>query len=152
MVEEVNLNTRGRYAVMAMVELASRHSDNPVPLSDIAAKRKISLSYLEQLFAGLRKHGLVTANRGPGGGYALAKPLSDIMIADILIAAEDSTPARRELRKSEVGMTDDCPSRDLWTRVGRMMHDYMAHISLEDIMTNRLAKLTSPGQSAKKTA
>ncbi|MCD8493980.1 MAG: Rrf2 family transcriptional regulator [Alphaproteobacteria bacterium] len=91
----LKLTTRGQYAVVAMVEIGRDGKKAPVPLSDIAETTNISLSYLEQLIAGLRRHGLVTSYRGPGGGYTLAKPAQSIAVSDILKAAEDSTPAKR---------------------------------------------------------
>ncbi|MBV8936154.1 MAG: Rrf2 family transcriptional regulator, partial [Alphaproteobacteria bacterium] len=79
----MKLSTKGRYAVMAMVDLAQYSGGNPVSLAEIADRQEISLSYLEQLFAILRKRGLVKSVRGPGGGYLLAHDREEMRIADI---------------------------------------------------------------------
>src|SRR6185503_10358307 len=85
----VKLSTKGRYAVMAMVDLAAASRGAPVPLADIATRQEISLSYLEQLFAKLRKNGLVKSVRGPGGGYLLAYDRDDTRIGDIIAAVDE---------------------------------------------------------------
>jgi len=92
----MKLSTKGRHAITAMMELALRHSSGPVTLADISVEQSISVSYLEQLFARLRNHGLVTGMRGPGGGYCLRRPATEITIAEILSAVDDAMPARRE--------------------------------------------------------
>ena len=86
----MKLSTKGRYAVMAMVDLARHAQAKPVSLSDIAARQEISLSYLEQLFARLRRAGLVKSVRGPGGGYLLAHAEDQTRISDIIIAVDDT--------------------------------------------------------------
>ena len=80
----MKLTTRGRYAVMALLELAEYDGATPISLSLIAERQKLSLSYLELLFGKLRRRGLVKSVRGPGGGYVLAKPADDISIAHII--------------------------------------------------------------------
>ena len=92
----MKLSTKGRHAITAMMELALRHNNGPVTLADISVEQSISVSYLEQLFARLRNHGLVTGMRGPGGGYCLRRPATEITIAEILSAVDDAMPARRE--------------------------------------------------------
>src|SRR6266702_3335405 len=98
----MRLSTKGRYAVMAMADLAGNASNaqlagdpRPVALADIAARQDISLSYLEQLFAKLRRGGLVTSVRGPGGGYRLSRPSSELRIADIIVAVDEPIAATR---------------------------------------------------------
>ena len=85
----MKLSTKGRHAVTAMMELALFQKKGPVTLADISVKQSISISYLEQLFAKLRQHGLVTGMRGPGGGYCLARDADEITIANILNAVDD---------------------------------------------------------------
>ncbi|MEI6282579.1 MAG: Rrf2 family transcriptional regulator, partial [Alphaproteobacteria bacterium] len=88
----MQLGTKGRYAVMAMTDLAGRQGDaagRAVALADIAARQEISLSYLEQLFARLRRRGLVISARGPGGGYRLAKAADETLISDIIFAVDE---------------------------------------------------------------
>ncbi len=91
----MKLSTKGRYAVMAMVDLAAQNSDRPIALAEIAERQDISLSYLEQLFAKLRRGGLVASVRGPGGGYRLARPAEETRIADIILAVDEPIRATR---------------------------------------------------------
>jgi Rrf2 family iron-sulfur cluster assembly transcriptional regulator len=134
--KKLKLTSRGRYAVMAMVELAQRHNGQPVPLVEIADTSDISLSYLEQLFAALRRNGLVKSYRGPGGGYILAKPATDIRVSDILDAAEDSVPAKRVTKTSYD--SGNQPTRILWGHIGEILYVCMKHVSLEDVIQERL--------------
>ena len=85
----MKLSTKGRYAVMALVDLASQGGGRPVSLADISSRQEISLSYLEQLFAKLRRSGLVKSVRGPGGGYLLARPAEDTRISDAILAVDE---------------------------------------------------------------
>ena len=91
----MTLGPKGRYAVMAMVDLAARQHDGAVALSSIAERQNISLSYLEQLFARLRRAGVVKSVRGPGGGYVLARSMDDTSIADIVVAVDEPLRATR---------------------------------------------------------
>ena len=132
----VKINTRGQYAVMAMVELANAGKDKPLPLSEIAENAGISLSYLEQLIAGMRRHDLVKSYRGPGGGYTLAKEPHDIIIAEILHAAEDSTPAKRHVLS---GDRLRCKyTRALMGHIENILEVTLTKITLEDVLNKRL--------------
>ena len=93
--QRLKLNSRGRHALMALCEISRQTKGKPLPLSVVSETGDISLSYLEQLFAGLRRAGIVHSTRGPGGGYMLAKDPEDITLASIYVAAEDSVPGRR---------------------------------------------------------
>ncbi len=136
--ELVKLTTRGRYAVMAMVELAKHKEADPVPLAGIAEKNNISLSYLEQLIAGLRRHDLVKSYRGPGGGYILSRPAQEILISDILIAAEDSTPAKRS-EKNNFDRNTNCEETDkLWDNIGALLHNALKKVSLADVLNKHI--------------
>ena len=106
----MRLSTKGRLAVTSMIDIALRQDLGPVPLSDIASRHPISLSYLEQLFSKLRLKGLVTSSRGPGGGYALGHCSDEITVADIISAVEDA-PSRENQPDGSLaqGMT-----KDLW--------------------------------------
>ncbi len=137
MTERLKLTSRGYYAVTAMVFLAGAYSKphTPTPLSDIAQQGNISLSYLEQLIAGLRRHGLVKSVRGPGGGYTLARPANTISIPDILIAAEDSIPAK----KNPQGQNKEgsCPyTNALWDKAGGILFAGLKTTTLADILKN----------------
>jgi Rrf2 family iron-sulfur cluster assembly transcriptional regulator len=136
----IELTTRGRYAVTAMVELAGNDGKNPLPLSHIAETGDISLSYLEQLFSALRRHGLVRSYRGPGGGYILAKPTKEIFIAQIMMAAEDSTPAKRKSLSGLKANNDNEHTRQLWSHVGECMFNYLNKLSLQDVLEGELDK------------
>lgn len=137
MPETLEITTRGRYAIIAMVELAKADLNTPKPLSEIANISGLSLSYLEQLIAGLRRKGLVTSYRGPGGGYVLNRPASEIPISDILIAAEDSTPAKRG--QSAPDKVNYCESSNqLWRELGNILKATLSHISLCDVVHLRL--------------
>ena len=103
----MRLSTKGRYAVMAMADLAQHEAGNrPVSLADIAQRQEISLSYLEQLFAKLRRGGLVKSVRGPGGGYRLSRPSEELRIADIIMAVDEPIAATRCKPGSSKGCTD----------------------------------------------
>ena len=122
---------------MAMIELARSGSKHPLPLADIAANAGISLSYLEQLIAGMRRHKLVKSYRGPGGGYLLNKSADEIMITDILRASEDNTPAKR--KKTKTGKTTPCKhTHALWEHIGKILSATLCEITLHDVLHNQL--------------
>jgi Rrf2 family iron-sulfur cluster assembly transcriptional regulator len=91
----MRLSTKGRYAVMAMVDLAKHSQGDPIALAEIAERQEISLSYLEQLFAKLRVGGLVKSVRGPGGGYLLGHPADETRISDVILAVDEPIRAVR---------------------------------------------------------
>jgi Rrf2 family iron-sulfur cluster assembly transcriptional regulator len=137
----MRLSTKGRYAVMAMADLARHGRDRAVSLAEIAGRQEISLSYLEQLFARLRRGGLVKSVRGPGGGYRLAKPACDTWIAEIVVAVDEPLRATRctgrgSPRGCMVG-GERCITHDLWEGLGAEIHRYLARVSLEDVIERR---------------
>jgi Rrf2 family iron-sulfur cluster assembly transcriptional regulator len=138
----VKLSTKGRYAVMAMADLASREGmAGPVSLSEIAENQEISLSYLEQLFAKLRKGGLVVSVRGPGGGYRLSRPASELRVADIIVAVDEPISATRCKAGSPKGCTGTaarCLTHDLWEELGRQIHVFLSSVSLADVVERRV--------------
>ncbi|HEY4264927.1 MAG TPA: Rrf2 family transcriptional regulator [Micropepsaceae bacterium] len=142
----MKLSTRGRYAVMAMADLA-RYADErvdsgePVKLCEIAGRQELSLSYLEQLFAKLRRGGLVVAARGPGGGYRLAHPASQTRIADIIVAVDEPIKATRcksESSKGCLGRTGRCLTHDLWEELGRQIEVFLESVTLADVLERRV--------------
>jgi Rrf2 family iron-sulfur cluster assembly transcriptional regulator len=138
----MRLSTKGRYAVMAMADLA-RRQDEPcraVALADIAARQEISLSYLEQLFARLRRKGLVQSARGPGGGYRLSRTAAETTIADIVHAVDEPLRATRCADKGRGCMMrgERCLTHDLWEHLGDRIEDYLASVSLADVISGRL--------------
>jgi Rrf2 family iron-sulfur cluster assembly transcriptional regulator len=136
----MRLSTKGRYAVMAMADLARRQDERAVTLADIAARQEISLSYLEQLFARLRRRGLVKSLRGPGGGYQLASTAAAITIAEIVTAVDEPLHAVRCRGKSAGCMTkgERCLTHDLWEDLGRHIEGYLASVTLADVVSGRL--------------
>ena len=146
----MRLSTRGRYAVMAMVELAARQargpalapgrSAPPVSLAEIAASQMLSLAYLEQLFGPLRRAGLVASARGPGGGYRLARPAAQIAIADIVDAVDEPLKATRCEEGSPGCMQGQrCLTHDLWTELGEQIRLFLAGVTLADVAEGRVA-------------
>jgi Rrf2 family iron-sulfur cluster assembly transcriptional regulator len=138
----MRLSTKGRYAVMAMADLAryEAQADRAMALAEIAHRQEISLSYLEQLFARLRRKGLVKSTRGPGGGYRLAKSAQDTKIGDIVHAVDEPLRATR-CGHSKGCMTkgERCLTHDLWEEMGRRIEDYLASVSLADVIDGRLS-------------
>lgn len=137
----MRLSTKGRYAVMAMVDLAKHGDGDPVALSEIAVRQEISLSYLEQLFAKLRRAGLVSSVRGPGGGYVLSRTAEETRLADIIVAVDEPIRATRCVPGSPVGCTGDkvrCVTHDLWEELGNLIHLFFSSISLADVADRRV--------------
>lgn len=135
----MRLSTRGRFAITAMIDLALRQTPTPVPLVDLALRHRISLSYLEQMFARLRQQGLVESTRGPGGGYALARAASLITVADIVGAIDDGE------ERSTTAQCDDSPSaqamtQDLWDALHTTVRTYMQTITLQSLAAEQRAK------------
>jgi Rrf2 family iron-sulfur cluster assembly transcriptional regulator len=139
----MRLSTKGRYAVMAMADLARREGDasRAVALADIAERQEISLSYLEQLFARLRRKGLVKSARGPGGGYRLARGAHETTIAEIVHAVDEPLRATRCVNAGRGCMSkgERCLTHDLWEDLGRRIEDYLASVSLADVVGGRLS-------------
>lgn len=131
----MKLSTKGRYAVMAMVDLANNTAPKPVALSEIADRQGISLSYLEQLFSRLRREGLVKSVRGPGGGYHLGRETSEITISDIILSVDEPLTAMGCDDGGENGCTGTgrCVTHKLWRSLTHRIHDWLDEITLEDV-------------------
>jgi Rrf2 family transcriptional regulator, iron-sulfur cluster assembly transcription factor len=132
----MRLSTKGRYAVMAMVDLAQHSGGDPVSLAEIAERQEISLSYLEQPFAMLRKSGLVKSVRGPGGGCLLANNRSETRVADIILAVDEPIRATRCAPRAPVGCRGNrtrCLTHDLWEELGNQIHLFLSSVSLADV-------------------
>jgi Rrf2 family iron-sulfur cluster assembly transcriptional regulator len=136
----MQLSTKGRYAVMAMAELAGQGSNRALTLAAIAERQQISRPYLEQLFARLRREGLVNSVRGPGGGYRLARPAAELSVADVVTAVDEPLRATRCQGEGPGCMRGGarCRTHDLWVETGRRIHDYLAGVSLADVLAGRL--------------
>lgn len=131
----MRLTTKGRYAVTAMLDLAFHSKKKPITLTDIATRQIISLSYLEQLFSRLRKAGMVTGVRGPGGGYQLSREATAINIAEIIKAVDEPLDSTKCAGKGNCHNNGPCLTHDLWTGLSEQIHDYLSKISLDDILT-----------------
>jgi Rrf2 family transcriptional regulator, iron-sulfur cluster assembly transcription factor len=154
----MQLSTRGRYAVMAMVDLASRQTVGcecgPVCLAEIASSQQLSLAYLEQLFARLRRAGLVTSARGPGGGYRLGRETDRISIAAIIAAVDEPIRATRCDEKSASclalpgQLSERCQTHDLWAELGRQISLFLGGVTLADVVLRQVrgrARSPAPG-------
>lgn len=135
----MKMSTKGRYAVMAMIDIAQQSQGMPVALADIAHRQDISQEYLEQLFGKLRKAGLVESVRGPGGGYRLASEAADINISDIILAVDEPLRVTRCEGDAVEGCLrgDRCNAHDLWSALGRQMMQFLSSITLDDVVSKR---------------
>lgn len=149
----MKLTTKGRYAVSAMADLAVAGGDIPVALSDISLRQGISLSYLEQLFAKLRRAGLVASARGVSGGYTLTAAPADIRVAAIVDAVDEEIKTTACASGSTIGCkgtTARCLTHDLWDELGRQIDIFLNAVSLEDIIERRvlgMAAVNAPSRS-----
>ncbi len=137
----MKLSTKGRYAVMAMVDIAAHTEGKPIALADVAERQEISLSYLEQLFGKLRRGGLVKSVRGPGGGYLLAYSAADTRISDIILSVDEPIKTTRCTPGSPTGCKSNksrCLTHDLWQELGNKIHLYLNSVSLADVIEDRI--------------
>ncbi|MBA3812950.1 MAG: Rrf2 family transcriptional regulator [Alphaproteobacteria bacterium] len=138
----MKLGTKGRYAVMALVDLAYYSQGKPLALTEIAIRQALPLTYLEQLFVKLRQQGFVLSTRGTQGGYTLAREAGTIRIGEILEAIGEPIETTRCDRESEtgcLGVKGQCLTHALWAGLGQQMHTYLNGISLADVCERRLA-------------
>jgi Rrf2 family iron-sulfur cluster assembly transcriptional regulator len=131
----MKLTTKGRYAVTAMLDLALRYDKGAVTLADIAKRQGISLSYLEQLFAKLRRSGLVDSVRGPGGGYTLAMEPNKISVAEIIVAINENIDATRCGGEKNCHGDETCLTHQLWEDLSTRIHEFLSGITLGDLVT-----------------
>lgn len=144
----MRLTSKGRYAVMAMADLALHGgAERAAPLQDVARRQEISLSYLEQLFARMRRAGLVTGVRGPGGGYRLTRTPDAITIADIIAAVNEpikATRCKEGALQSCMGRNGRCITHNLWSELGDHIQGFLASRSLADVLTHRFSDGARP--------
>ena len=143
----MKLTSKGRYAVTAMLDLALHAENGPVTLAAISERQGISLSYLEQLFTRLRRHGLVSSTRGPGGGYSLSRSAAEIPVAAVVTAVDESVDATRCGGRGDCHDGRRCLTHDLWTELSDQIHVFLSEISLGQLVEQGRAK-----QSAMKDA
>ena len=136
----MKLNTRGRYAVMAMADIARRSQGKAIPMARIAERQHISLAYLEQLFSRLRQAGLVVSMRGPGGGYVLARPASEIKVGEVMKAVGEPVQMTRCDRDRDEGCIngDDCNTHVLWTALSEHIYSFLDTVSLQDVVDKKI--------------
>lgn len=130
----MRLTTKGRYAVTAMLDLAFHSQTKPVTLTEIAARQTISLSYLEQLFARLRKAGIVQGVRGPGGGYQLSRGLNEVSIASIIEAVNEPIDSTKCGGEANCQQESVCLTHDLWVGLSEHIQTYLSKITLADLL------------------
>lgn len=150
----MELNTKARYAVMAMADLAKNGAVSAVPLSAIAERQNLSLAYLEQIFLRLRRAGLVASARGRSGGYALARPARSIHIDEIMRAMQEETRLTRCL-DAQIGCLGDrrCLTHSLWHALGAHIDAFLANVSLQEVIDGiPAAKLPEPAERSESVA
>ena len=133
----MRLTTKGRFAVTAMLDLALNEDAKPVTLAGISERQAISLSYLEQLFSRLRRQGLVTSVRGPGGGYRLAKAHAEISVSHIISAVDELIDATQCAGKEDCHDTGRCMTHDLWASLNNKILDYLSGVTLAELVENQ---------------
>lgn len=144
----MRLTTKGRYAVTAMLDLALHATEKPVPLADISARQGISLSYLEQLFAKLRKQGLVDSARGPGGGYKLSRVATQIAVADVINAIDEKVNVTRCEGAGDCQNGEPCLTHELWDDLSQQINKFLTEISLGQLVERRYTQAVAARQDA----
>jgi Rrf2 family iron-sulfur cluster assembly transcriptional regulator len=147
----MRLTTKGRYAVTAMLDLALHGGNGPVSLADISGRQDISLSYLEQLFAKLRRNDLVSSVRGPGGGYRLSRGLGEIFVAQIVDAVNETVNVTGCGGTSTCQEGEVCLTHHLWCDLSDQIHNFLSQISLATLVERREVKHISARQDARRT-
>lgn len=145
----MRLTTKGRYAVTAMLDLALHGSERPVSLADISGRQDISLSYLEQLFAKLRRNELVSSVRGPGGGYRLSRGSNEIFVAQIIDAVNETVDATGCGGTADCQQGEVCLTHHLWCDLSDQIHNFLSQISLANLVERREVQDISARQEAR---
>ena len=136
----MKLTTKGRYAVNALLDLALHDDKKPVQLADVAERQNISLTYLEQLFSKLKRHGLVSSSRGPGGGYRLALEADEISIAKIIYSVDETIDITRCHGKQNCQKDQRCLTHDLWMELNMHVSSFLNGITLFDLIQRNNVK------------
>ncbi|MBT5442171.1 MAG: Fe-S cluster assembly transcription factor [Gammaproteobacteria bacterium] len=144
----MRLTAKGRYAVTAMLDLAVHQKAGPISLADISRRQGISLSYLEQLFAKLRKHNLVNSVRGPGGGYQLERDPGQIFVAEIVDSVDENVDATKCSGRADCQHGEMCLSHQLWSDLSSEIHHFLSGIDLASIIAKRNVKQIAARQDA----
>ena len=138
----MELNAKGRYAVMAMADLARHSVGGSVPLSGIAERQRISPAFLEQIFLKLRRAGLVESERGRAGGYKLSRPAAAIAVGDVMAAAEEEVEMTRCSAEGLTGCIghERCLTHDLWDALSDNIRTYLQAVSLQDVVDGKVRR------------
>ena len=147
----MKMSTKGRYAVMAMIDIGENSAGKPVSLAEIAERQDISQEYLEQLFGKLRRAGLVASARGPGGGYVLARAADEIAMSDVIQAVDEELKVTRCSGDAVDGCVKGqrCGAHDLWSSMGRQLMHFLESVTLEDVVSKRNLALAASIKQAK---
>lgn len=144
----MKLTAKGRYAVTAMLDLAVHEDEGPISLADISERQGISLSYLEQLFAKLRRNGLVKSVRGPGGGYRLSRGSSQIFVAEIIDSVDENVDATKCRGRADCQNGEICLTHELWSDLSDQIHQFLSDIDLASIIAKREVQEIAARQGA----
>ena len=144
----MRLTAKGRYAVTAMLDLAVHHDQGPISLADVSERQGISLSYLEQLFAKLRRRELVKSVRGPGGGYQLNRGADDIYIAQIVDSVDENVDATKCAGRADCQQGETCLTHDLWSDLSLQIHNFLSDINLASLIKKRDIQIIAARQEA----
>ena len=142
----MRLTTKGRYAVTAMLDLALNAQERPITLADISQRQGISLSYLEQLFSRLRKQGLVSSARGPGGGYRLSRDMNDINVAQVIEAVDEKVTVTRCGDRGDCQNGEACLTHKLWCSLSDQIQGFLNGISLGNLVDEEHVKIVAERQ------
>ena len=135
----MKLTTKGRYAIMAIADLATFSNDKPISLNEISVRQNISLSYLEQLFIKLRDEKLVKSSRGANGGYKLERPASQIKLSNIILAVNEEAKTlgcKKESKKGCNNKLKKCITHNLWDKLDQHVNGFFENIKLEELIIN----------------
>jgi len=133
----MRLSTKSRYAVTSLLDMVMNSGKGPVSLAEISSRQGISLSYLEQLFAKMRRNNLVISTRGPGGGYTLSTDPADVSISDIIYAVDDKLEVTNKDALPGGETYEPCLTEQLWEELSEQISDYLTNISLQDMIDNQ---------------
>jgi len=136
----MRLTTKGRFAVTAMIDVALNGTHGPVTLAAVSERQRISLSYLEQLFGKLRRHGLVESVRGPGGGYNLARPGDEVSVADVILAVDEPIDATQCGGRENCHDDRRCMTHDLWTALNGHIFSFLRSVTLAQLVAEQRRK------------
>ncbi|MFT5503120.1 MAG: Rrf2 family iron-sulfur cluster assembly transcriptional regulator [Gammaproteobacteria bacterium] len=139
----MRLSTKSRYAVTSLLDLVLHADQGPVSLADISLRQGISLSYLEQLFAKMRRNRLVVSTRGPGGGYSLGTTPDQVCIADVISAVDEEMRVTNKDVREGSGYYEPCLTEQLWEELSEQIQSYLTTISLADMVAQEEVKALS---------